>query len=139
MSFFLLPRLVFTLLTAFKNLGQGRKLRAKRLLEEAIAAGTENSLTYYRYAELLDDLDEHAQALVNWEKALEHDPLVPEYYISLGRFLVDQGDEEAFAQGEECLRLAFDIEPDNFYLERNLETILRDARRKLNKAAKKTE
>jgi tetratricopeptide (TPR) repeat protein len=120
-------------IAAFKNMGQGRDLRAKRLLEEAFEAGSENPHAYYVYAELLDDLDEKAKAREYWEKAVEGDPLVPEYYIALGEHLVENGNQEDFLVGEECLRLALDIEPDNFYLERNLEKILRDGQRRLNK------
>ena len=122
---------------AFKNLQQGRQLRAKRLFEEAIEKGTENSLTFYRYAELLDNLNEPDKARRNWEIAIEHDPLVPLYYISLGEFHIDLATEADFSKGEEFLRLALDIEPENFYLERNLERILRDGQRRLNKKKSK--
>ena len=61
-----------------------------------------------------------------WEKAVELDPLVPEFYIAWGRSIVttEGVDEERKQEGKRLLRLAFEIEPDNFYLERNLERLL---------------
>ncbi len=84
-------------------------------------------------SELLDDLNESAKAKDNWRKAIELDPLVSEYYISLGKTLLEDDEEGAAEEGERLLRLALEIEPDNLYLEKNLERILRDAKRKTAK------
>ncbi len=120
---------------AMKNMGQGRDLRARRLFEEAISMGTENAVTYYRYAILLRAMNEPVLARQNWELAIEHDPLVAEFYIALGRFLVDRGTKHEYDEGERLLRLAFDIEPDNYYLDLNLERILRDGKRRIDRAS----
>ena len=113
----------------------GRQQRAKRLYAEAIETGEAQSLTYHRYASLLDDLGEEEAAHEHWSKAVEMDPLVPEYYIEWGRSLLytKKGREE----GERLLRLAQNIEPDNFYLERNLESLLKQAKRRGQSGKKK--
>lgn len=114
-----------------------RPLRARRLFEEAIAAGNDHSLTCYRYGYVLDELDEEASAREQWARAIELDPLVPEYYIALGKSLA--GEPATGEEGERLLHLAQDIEPDNFYLERNLSRLLSEARKERKKKAKKAE
>lgn len=122
---------------AFRSLRSGRPQRAKRLYEEAIEAGTQLSLTFHRYADLLDGLGEDEQAAENWEKAIELDPLVPDYYIAWGEAMLRS--EETAAEGERMLRLALDIEPDNYYLERNLEAMLKSAENRIKRAKARAE
>lgn len=116
---------------AHNNMRRGRKLRAKRMLEEAIAMGTTTALTYHRYGELLEAEGEREEARSNYELAVEHDGLEPTFYISLAESLLKDGKQESFDQAESLLRLAQDIEPGNFYLERNLQDLLRQGRRRL--------
>jgi tetratricopeptide (TPR) repeat protein len=99
-----------------------RKHRAKRLYEEAIAAGDATALTHHRYAELLEDMDEHAAAREHWAKAVELDPLVPEFYIAWGKSLLDEAATKE--EGKRLLKLAQEIEPENLYLEQHLEELL---------------
>ncbi len=113
---------------------QGRKFRAKRLYEEAVEAGTEDSLTYYRYGIVLDATDEEAAARENWARAVELDPLVPEYYIAWGRSLLGETKDESWEEGKRLLQLALEIEPDNFYLERNLDSLLTRSKRRTQRA-----
>ncbi|NOT28899.1 MAG: hypothetical protein HOP15_00465 [Planctomycetes bacterium] len=99
-----------------------RKHRAKRLYEEAIAAGDADALTHHRYAELLEDMEEPAGAREHWAKAVELDPLVPEFYIGWGESLLDEAATKA--EGKRLLKLAAEIEPENLYLEQNLAELL---------------
>ena len=100
----------------------GRQHRAKRLYEEAISAGDANALTHHRYAELLEEMDEHEGARETWAKAVELDPLVADYYIGWGKSLL--GDKDKKDEGKRLLKLAQEIEPENLYLERNLAKLL---------------
>jgi len=122
---------------AFRALRSNRRQRAKRLYEEAIEAGTDLSLTFHRYADLLHGLGEREKAYENWGKATELDPLVPDYYIEWGQRMLDR--EETAEEGERMLRLALDIEPDNYYLERNLESMLKSAEKRLKRAKARSE
>lgn len=106
----------------------GRKVRAKRLYEDAIATGNANSRTYFLYGNLLHADKERKEAREQWRKAIDADPLVADYYIKLAGELIK--DDEHWEEGERLLRLAFEIEPENYYLERNLEDMLRYAARK---------
>jgi len=100
----------------------GRQHRAKRLYEEAIAAGDADALTQSRYAELLASMDEKEAAREHWAKAVELDPLVPDFYIAWGECLLD--DAKTKDEGKRLLKLAQEIAPDNLYLEQNLEELL---------------
>lgn len=115
---------------AVRSLRLGRKHRAKRLLEQAIELGSRKSITYHRLANVLADMDEDEAAREKWRQAVALDPLVPEYYIALGSSLLREKDEVKWEEGKRLLYLALDIEPDNFYLERNLESLLQRSRRK---------
>ena len=108
---------------AFDNLRRGRKLKAKRLFGEAIAAGGARALDHFRYGELLALLDEDKEARKQWQKAIELDPLTTDYYIAYGRSLLRKrgGERE---EGERMIRLALEIEPDNLYLEKNAKRLL---------------
>ena len=87
-----------------------RPLRAKRLFSEAIAQGTENPLTYHKYAELLVRHDKkYDEALALWTKAVNLDPLNATYYASMGRTLAQKGQSK---EGKRLVALAREIEPD---------------------------
>ena len=100
----------------------GRKHRARRLYEEAIEGGDAHSLVYHRYARHLASMDEDEAAWGAWKEAVARDPVVPEYYIAWGRSLLESDEHEE--EGKRLLKLAAEIEPDNLYLERNLEKLL---------------
>jgi tetratricopeptide (TPR) repeat protein len=100
----------------------GRQHRARRLYEEAITAGEADALTFHRYAELLEDMQEAKGAREHWAKAIELDPLVPEFYIAWGESLL--GEVATKEEGKRLLKLALEIEPENLYLEQNLEELL---------------
>ena len=107
---------------ALKSKVSGRQHRAKRLYEEAIAAGDADALTHHRYAELLEEMKELAGAREHWAKAVELDSLVPDFYIEWGKSLLDEAATKE--EGKRLLKLALEIEPDNLYLEQNLEELL---------------
>jgi tetratricopeptide (TPR) repeat protein len=100
----------------------GRPIRARRLYSEAIEKGTTSALTYHRYARLLDRKGEEDEAIEMWRKAVELEPLEATYHAALGKALIDAGQKE---EGERCVALAREIDPDNPYLEGEL-TILFD-------------
>lgn len=100
---------------------QGLDHRARRFFEQAIATGEATSLTHHRYAEVLDDLGEREEAWEAWHTAIEMDPFVAEYHIGLGKSKLAGGKQD---EGKARLRLAQEIEPDNLYLEDNLEELL---------------
>ena len=75
----------------------GRKHRAKRLYEDAIATENANSLVYFLYGNLLEEMDDEKAAREAWRKAIEMDPLVAQYYITLAGALIE--DEEAWEEG----------------------------------------
>ncbi len=84
----------------------GRDIRARRLFEEAIEAGSENPLTFHKYAGLLKEKGESSKAIENWKKAIELDPLSGSFYYALGRATKD--DEE----GERLKALGLEIDPE---------------------------
>jgi len=87
----------------------GMKIKAQRLFQEAVDGGTENPLTFHRFAQLLDRESESAQAREMWERAIALDPLGASYYLGLGKMLHDDGEEE---EGLRFMRLAVEIDPD---------------------------
>lgn len=101
----------------------GRKHRARRLFEESIAAEDPSPLAYFRLAQVLVSMGEGKEAAPHFAKAVELDPLVPEFYIEWGEALLK--DDTTKEEGKRLLLLAQDIEPDNFYLERNLKRLLK--------------
>ena len=92
---------------AFKALSTGRKLRAKRLFEEAIAAGSVDPLLYHKYALLLGK-DDKAKAIDMSRKATELSPLTGSYWFALGQAL--EGKDKA--ESERLKKLAKEIDPE---------------------------
>jgi tetratricopeptide (TPR) repeat protein len=84
-----------------------RKLRAKRLFEEAVARGSTNAFVYHQYATLLRDEDRE-KALELWHKAVELAPLTGGYWFALGRAL-EGGDA---AEATRLKALAHEIDPE---------------------------
>ncbi len=100
----------------------GRLHRARRFYEEALVAGDADALTHHRYAELLQDMKEPEGAREHWARAIELDPLVPEFYIEWGESLLQENGTKQ--EGKRLLKLAHELEPDNLYLEQNIEQLL---------------
>ncbi len=94
-------------LAAVKALSTGRKLRAKRLFEEAIAAGSKNPQLFHKYALLLEK-DERGKALEMARRTVELDPLTGSYWFALGHLLEKQDRAEA----ERLKKLAREIDPE---------------------------
>jgi hypothetical protein len=84
-----------------------RKLRAKRMFQQAIEAGSASPLLYHRYAELLLSEDRPA-AIAQWRRAIELSPLTGEFWFALGRAV----EREDAAEGERLRRLAREIDPE---------------------------
>lgn len=102
----------------------GRTVRATSLYNKAVMAGTDKAVTYHYYARLLEADDDYDNAYKMWSRAVELDPLTPDFYIAWGETLIRKGDDEQKEEGKRLLRLAHEIEPDNYYLERNMKRLL---------------
>jgi len=89
-----------------------RPLRAKRLYEEAIAAGSQNAMAYHRFAELLYREDEKGEAIKRWKEAIELDPLTGTFYYRLGSALTRRGKGEDEEEGQRLKALGLEIDPD---------------------------
>ncbi len=86
----------------------GRKIRAKRLFEECIAAGTPSPNVYHHYAQLLWSQKEKDAAIEAWREAIALDPLIGAYHHALGTALARNGKEE---EGEREQALALELDP----------------------------
>lgn len=111
---------------AYLALRNDRPLAAKNLYAKAIEQGTTNAVTYYRYGEVLDHGGDEEGARKSWRKAIELDPLTSDFYVALGESLLGEKGEEEKAEGRRLIQLALEIEPDNYYLERNAKKLLKD-------------
>lgn len=92
---------------ALKSLSTGRKLRAKRLFEEAIAAGSTDPQLYHKYAQLLES-DDKGKAIEMWRKAIELAPLTGDYWFGLGH----AHEAKDKAEAERLKKLAHEIDPE---------------------------
>jgi tetratricopeptide (TPR) repeat protein len=92
---------------AEKAFSTDRKLRAKRLCQEAIDAGSRDPLLHHRYARLLEKED-RPRAIELWRKAIELSPLTGTFWLALGRALEDQDK----AESERLKKLAHEIDPE---------------------------
>ncbi len=100
-----------------------RPIRARRLFETAIEKGSSNPLVFHRYAELLMMKGERAEAITQWRKAIELDPLNSEFYADLGHALALGGTKD---EGIKLMKLAIELDPDNPFLTARVEMLLRD-------------
>ncbi|MDJ0974972.1 MAG: hypothetical protein QNJ98_10970 [Planctomycetota bacterium] len=91
----------------------GRPIRAKRLFREAIEAGSDNPLTFYRYGDLLEDDGKTSEAIKMFEKAIELSPLEAEFYASLGRCMLRNNKKE---DGLRMMKLSLELNPDDPWL-----------------------
>jgi tetratricopeptide (TPR) repeat protein len=85
-----------------------RLIRARRFFKEAIEKGSQNPVAFEKYAALLDENGETAQALEMLEKAIEIDPLEGKFYNRKGHRMLRHKNAEGdrwVALGEE---LGFD-------------------------------
>ncbi|MCP5065813.1 MAG: tetratricopeptide repeat protein [bacterium] len=110
-------------LAAYSAMRVGRPIRAKRLFKEAIAAGSDHALTYYRYGDLLSNDGKSAQSIKMFRKALELGPLESEFYASLGRALVRNGEKD---EGIRYMKLSLELDPDNPWLAESVEQFQKD-------------
>ena len=101
---------------------RGYRLKAKRLMREAIEAGSTSASLHMQYAQTLvmDDKEKEAVALLR--KATTYAPLEGRVYAELGKVLRLQGDKEA---GDKLLKLALELDPDDPWLEMDIEEILK--------------
>lgn len=91
----------------------GRPIRARRLFKEAIDAGSKNPLTFYNYADLLEDKGKYDEAAAMLRKAVEFGPLEAEFYAALGRTLSRTGKKD---EGVRFMKLSLELDPDNPFL-----------------------
>jgi tetratricopeptide (TPR) repeat protein len=97
---------------AFAALNTGRRLRATRFFEKAVAEGSKNPTVYLRYGEILR-WKERDRAEELFRKGLGIDPLFPELYVALGRLLKWKGGDENEAEGKRLIGLAMELAPDD--------------------------
>ncbi len=93
---------------AVKAMREGRTIRAKRLFQEAIEAGTERAQTYYNYGTFLYREGDKSEAAEMLEKAVEYAPLQAEYYWSLA-YAIRKKDKE---RSKQLARMAKELDPD---------------------------
>lgn len=102
----------------------GRPIKAKKFLKLAIDKGSASPTAYATLAEILAGEGEHAEAIRNYEKAIELDPLNADHYADLGRTMRHLGTDEKKKEGLRFIRLALEMDPDN------LQVAIDDALRK---------
>lgn len=97
---------------AERALTEGRRLRAKRLFEESLAAGGDrNPLILHRAAKFHLSQKNRARAIELWRQAVALAPIEAEFYAWLGGAMRDsKGDEE---EGLRLQLLALEIDPSN--------------------------
>jgi tetratricopeptide (TPR) repeat protein len=88
-------------------LNVGKRLRAKRLFQEAVDAGSTSAVMYHRYAQLIDSED-RKKAIDLYRKAVEFDPLTGTYWYEMGK-LVKRDDEE---EGARMMALGKEMDPE---------------------------
>ncbi len=79
------------------------------MFKEAIDAGSQNPMTFHRYANLLRLDKKYTEAAEFWKKAVAIDPLIGEFYWGMGQNLVAKGEK---AEGQRLMKLAKEINPD---------------------------
>jgi len=98
--------------------GDGKPIRATRLLKEAIDKGSRNPLVYSRYAELLLGKGRRPDAFEAYKKAIEIDPLEGEFYANLGHAMLNgQKDSPSNAEANRLIALGKDLGYDEPWFE----------------------
>jgi hypothetical protein len=98
---------------AFAAAATGRQpLRAKRLFKEAVEKGSKNPVVYLEYGQMIEGEDA-AKAEAMYRKGLTFDPLSADLWLELGQLLRRKGGADADA-GKKLIRLAAEIDPDNY-------------------------
>jgi hypothetical protein len=107
----------------------GDHKEAKRYLEKAAEKGAKSAYTYSTLADLLTKGKEQPRAVSLIDKAIELEPLEPEFYYQKGRLLAQKGPVENKKEAKKWLQLAAEIEPDNWtYAAAALENLEQPAR-----------
>jgi tetratricopeptide (TPR) repeat protein len=97
-----------------------RPIRARMLLEKAVAGGSKNSHVVASLAEMVmsgsgsDEKPDADRAIDLMKKAIELDPLVADNYATLGDMLTAKGKKD---EGKKLLELARELDPDDPYLD----------------------
>lgn len=92
---------------AVSALQDGKRLKAKRLFQEAVDAGSKNPTIYGRYASMMRALGEGGKARDLLRKAVELDPLEATYWWQLAEVTEDADP----AEGERLKKLALELDP----------------------------
>jgi len=90
-----------------------RPLRAARFFGLAAEKGSKNPALFKRYGDFLLGTGKPEEALVQYRRAIELDPLDAGLYATLAQALSIQGTEEAKAEGKLLADLAREINPDD--------------------------
>jgi len=101
-----------------------RPLRARMLLEKAVAGGSKSSHVVASLAEMVasgsgdpDDKSDLDRGIDLMKKAIELDPLVADNYATLGDLLAAKGKKD---ESKKLLELARELDPDDPFLELKL-------------------
>ena len=99
-----------------------RPIKAKRFFNEAIEAGSTNPLTYYYLAQAHYEKREYQDALDNFVKFAELDPLNGMVYVHMARCVEKMNKDKA--EVKRLRQLALEVDPDNYsvFLEVGFET-----------------
>ena len=94
----------------FRAKRDGRKIKATRLLKEAIGMGNENPLVFHELAEIYAVDGQLKEARETWKRALEIDPLNGLFY---SRWAFYERDKK---EAERMQALAFELGTDDFWV-----------------------
>ncbi len=83
---------------------------AKKFFEEALSINAKNAPAYFGLAEIQSERGQEAEAVTNYEKALEADGDLTEVYVPLGILYYQQGN---YAKADEFLTKSVSIDDEN--------------------------
>lgn len=91
-------------MAAIESKKQGRKLRAKRLFQEALDGGNQSPVVFHEYADLLMSDGKYTEGIAVLKKALERDPLNGWFHGTMSRALLAQGKKDEAAKARKLAR-----------------------------------
>ncbi len=94
-------------------LSQGMPIKAQRLFQTAIKMGSKNPMTFYGYGRALSQKGKHSEAIAQFQKAIEADPLSGMFYVRLADAM-RRDDDDSNEEAQRYYRLALEIEPNNY-------------------------
>lgn len=95
-------------------LAHGMPIKAQRLFRTAIEMGSMSPLAHYGYGRALEQKGKLDEALEQFDKAIEIDPLEGLYYVRKAQCLDRKHDEQHKDEIARLFGLASEIEPDDY-------------------------